>query len=107
MEVKIKNKSERKNIVFVQLVFVFAFCLMLLPLDQLSFLAGMAHADSNDMVDYSNETGPVNEPVTPLAGIRSKLGKSVKVEYVNYTLDNFVVIPSRNVRNPDDRSKNG
>ncbi len=48
-----KNKINRKIFNIAGIIFVFAFCLMLLPFEQLSFIEGQAFADSNDMIDYT------------------------------------------------------
>lgn len=53
MTVKSKKNIKHKIFRMVYPVFVFMFCLMLLPFDQLDFIKGTAYADSNDMVDYN------------------------------------------------------
>ncbi|MBN1974894.1 MAG: hypothetical protein JW787_14735 [Sedimentisphaerales bacterium] len=57
---KNRNNSKNRKFHISHSIFILAFCLMLLPFEQLSFMKGAAYADSNDMVDYDinqNERG--------------------------------------------------
>lgn len=54
-DMKLKNKLTYHNVYMKLRIFVFAFCLMVLPFDLLSFMSGSASANSNNMVKYNLE----------------------------------------------------
>ncbi|MBF0440923.1 MAG: glycoside hydrolase family 3 C-terminal domain-containing protein [Oligoflexales bacterium] len=65
------------------------------------------YADQTVYGDYTNDSGPVNPPVTGLSGIMKKAGSDITVSYVTFPLDGFTVIPEGNVLSPDDPSVHG
>jgi hypothetical protein len=73
MKVENNNKLKHRKFNVVSLFFVFAFCLMLLPFEQLSFIEGQAFADSNDLIDYGIGINDENDTVTENSNIKETL----------------------------------
>jgi beta-glucosidase len=57
--------------------------------------------------DYSCEAGPANTPISPLDGIKNKVGSQVQVKYVPYPGNGYVVIPNDRVTYPGNPNQHG
>ncbi len=67
------NNSKHRRINIAGAFFVLAFCLMLLPFEQLFFIEGQAFADSNDLIDYGIGINDENDTVNENIGIKETL----------------------------------
>lgn len=67
------NNSKHKKFNVINMFLVLAFCLMLLPFEQLSFIEGQAFADSNDLIDYGIGIDDENDTVTENSDIKETL----------------------------------
>ena len=66
------NIKQRKQVV-VTMVIVFVLCLMLMPFEQLSFMASQAFADSNDLIDYGIGEEEHEEVITTSTDLKKML----------------------------------
>ncbi len=76
MAKKSKNFSVSKKFHNSHSVYILAFCLMLLPLDQLTFINGSASADSDNMVDYNLNQDVQNSPVITYDDVQKSLWRT-------------------------------